>query len=305
MYPPPEIIETEVYARMPAELYRTEKYSAWVEARGAGPLHSFLEGPSFDRVGNLYCVDLAHGRIFRIAPDRSWTVFAEYDGIPNGLKLHKDGRIFVADYRHGILAFDPLTGARTLVSARGDHGPFQGLNDLSFSSDGDLYVTDQGKSGYDNPSGAVYRLRRTGEIDLIFQGLPAPNGLVLNKAETVLHVSVTRSNQVMSCPIQKDRPGAPRTRLFLQLSGSPTGPDGMATDEADNLVVVHAGFGTVWVFSAMGEPLCRIKSCAGLRTTNVAYGDPDRRSLFITEAEHGVILKARLPVPGRTVFGLM
>jgi gluconolactonase len=113
MYPPPPLIETEVYARMPAELHRTDKYSAWVERRGAGPLHSFLEGPSFDRAGNLYCVDLAHGRVFRIAPDRSWTVFAEYEGIPNGLKIHRDGRIFVADHQNGILCFDPHTGART------------------------------------------------------------------------------------------------------------------------------------------------------------------------------------------------
>ena len=35
-----------------------------------------------------------------------------------------------------------------------------------------------------------------------------------------------------------------------------------------------------------------------MRTTNAAYGDADRQSLFITEAEQGVILKARLPVPG-------
>lgn len=304
MYPPPQIIETEIYARMPKELHRAEKYSAWVERRGAGPLHSFLEGPAFDRNGNLYCVDLAHGRVFRIAPDKSWTVFAEYAGIPNGLKLHKDGRIFVADHQNGILEFDPVNGKRTLVREGPDGGKFRGLNDLSFAANGDLYVTDQGQSSFDDPYGAVYRRRRTGELDLIFKGMAGPNGLVLNKAESVLHVSVTRSNQVLSCPITVDKPGAPRTRMFLQLSGSPTGPDGMAVDEADNLVVVHAGFGTVWVFSPMGEPLYRIKSCAGLRTTNVAYGDADRRSLFITEAEHGVILKARLPVPGKIVYGL-
>jgi gluconolactonase len=289
---------------MPSELYRTEKYSAWVERRGAGPLHSFLEGPSFDRAGNLYCVDLAHGRVFRIAPDRTWTVFAEYEGIPNGLKIHNDGRIFVADHQNGILSFDPQTGVRTLVSDHGTVGRFKGLNDLNFASNGDLYVTDQGQTGYDDPTGTVYRLRRTGEMDMIFTGMASPNGLVLNKAETVLHVSVTRTNQVMSCPIRVDQPGAPRTRMFLQLSGALAGPDGMAIDEDDNLVVVHAGFGTVWVFSPFGEPLYRIKSCTGIRTTNVAYGDPDRRSLFITEAEHGVILKARLPVPGKLMFGL-
>ncbi len=172
LYPAPQVIETEIYARLPTALHRTEKYSAWVEERGAGPLHSFLEGPSFDRAGNLYCVDLAHGRVLRIAPDRTWTVFAEYDGIPNGLKIHRDGRIFVADHRNGILAFDPQTGARTLIRDRSSNGRFKGLNDLHFGSNGDLYVTDQGKSGYDDPTGTAFRLRHTGEMELIFSGSP-------------------------------------------------------------------------------------------------------------------------------------
>ena len=110
MYAPPKDIETSVYARLPEELHATEMRSAWLQGRGAPPTHSFLEGPSFDRAGNLYTVDLAHGRIFRIAPDRSWSVFADYDGIPNGLKLHRDGRIFVADHQNGLLVFDPETG---------------------------------------------------------------------------------------------------------------------------------------------------------------------------------------------------
>jgi gluconolactonase len=303
MYPAPEVIETEIFTRMPAELHRTEKHSDWVEHRGAGPLHSFLEGPAFDRDGNLYCVDLAHSRIFRIAPDGAWDVFAEYEGLPNGLKIHKDGRIFVADHRHGLLAFDPRTGERQTV-CRGPGEWFKGLNDLTFASNGDVYVTDQGRSGYEDMTGAVYRLRATGELDLIFKGLPGPNGCVLNRNENILHVSVTRSNQVMSLPLSRDRGGAPRARMFIQLSGSPTGPDGMAMDEEENLVVVHAGFGTVWVFTALGEPLYRIRSCAGMRTTNVAYGGADRKTLYITEAEHGCILTARLPVPGRVVYGL-
>ena len=304
MYAAPPVVETEIHARMPDEFRRTGQMSAWLHRRGGGPLHSFLEGPAFDRAGNLYCVDLAHGRIFRIAPDRSWSVFADYDGEPNGLKIHQDGRIFVADHRHGILAFDPATGERQVIATGGPQGRFIGLNDLSFSADGDLYVTDQGHSGLAEPIGAVYRLRRTGEIDLIFAGLAAPNGVVLNMAETLLHVSTTRANQVMSCPLTKDKPGAPKTRLFIQLSGGPTGPDGMAVDEADNLVVVAAGHGTAWVFDRHGEPIHRIRSCAGMRTTNAAYGGVDRQALFITEAEQGVILKARLPVPGKVVYGL-
>jgi len=43
-----------------------------------------------------------------------------------------------ADHRNGILAFDPQTGVRTLVTDRGSDGRFKGLNDLTFASNGDL-----------------------------------------------------------------------------------------------------------------------------------------------------------------------
>ena len=151
---------------------------------------------------------------------------------------------------------------------------FKGLNDLTFASNGDLYFTDQGQSALEDPSGRVYRLRAGGELDLLFKGLEGPNGLVLNRQENILYVAVTRTNRIISIPLRPSYKGISKAGIFIQLSGSPTGPDGMALDEDGNLVIVHAGFGTVWVFSALGEPLYRIKSCAGMRTTNVAYGGP-------------------------------
>ena len=35
---------------------------------------------------------------------------SEYDGWPNGLKIGRDGRILVADYRHGIMELDARAG---------------------------------------------------------------------------------------------------------------------------------------------------------------------------------------------------
>jgi len=34
----------------------------------------------------------------------------QYDGEPNGLKIHRDGRIFVADFKNGIMVLDPVSG---------------------------------------------------------------------------------------------------------------------------------------------------------------------------------------------------
>jgi gluconolactonase len=302
MFAVPPDVQTEVFTRLPDRFRDPARHSPWTLARGAGPMHSFLEGPSFDRDGNLYVVDLAHGRIFRISRAGEWHLFAEYDGEPNGLKIHRDGRIFVADARHGILCFDPATGARETVLAEYEGARLSGPNDLVFADNGDLYFTDPGGSGQFNLTGRVFRIRADGGVDLLMHSLPYPNGLVLTPPQDALLVALTGSNQVARLALHTGTAGIHRWRTFVHLSGGMAGPDGMAVDEAENFAVVHAGFGTVWLFSRMGEPLARIRSCTGIRTTNVAYGGPDRRTLFITECEDGAILTARMDVPGRPMF---
>lgn len=317
MYAAPPVIETEVFARVPDSLRRSGVHSPWVDFRAKGstpmdaPLEkmdSYLEGPSFDRQGNLYCVDIAYGRIFRVSPDGVFSVVVEYYGEPYSCKIHKDGRIFVADRLHGIMVLDPKTAKIEPFVQRSGMENFKGVNDMAFASNGDLYFTDPGNSSLTDPTGQVFRLRADGEVELILKNVPASNGLVLNPKETILYVAATRGNSVWRVPLL---PGGgvmqnAKVGIFLQLSGSLSGPDGMAIDEQGNLAVCHSGNGCVWLFSRTGEPLYRIKSCTGgLRTTNCAYGGPDRKTLYITEAETGTIIKAQMPVPGRTMYAHM
>jgi len=304
MFAAPPVIETEVFARLPDKYRMSGRRSAWVAARQHGDVHSFLEGPSFDRAGNLYCTDIPYGRIFKVTPDGEFHLVAEYDGEPNGLKIHKDGRIFIADHRKGLLLLDPANGAVTTVLANANSEAFRGLNDLVFARNGDLYFTDQGQTGLQDPAGRVFRLRADGTLNCIMRNVPSPNGLVLSHDENTLFLNVTRANAVWRLPLL---PSGEVTKagIFLQLSGGLGGPDGLAIDEEKALAVAHAGLGTVWLFSYIGEPLFRIKSCAGLKTTNLAYGGPQRKALYITESESGVILKAQMPVAGSVMYSHM
>jgi len=307
LYAPPTEITTEIFAELPRELHKPSKLSPWVRkkrtsgkpprsnAMAAGT--SWLVGPAFDRAGNLYCADIPFGRILKLTPQREWEVFAEYDGEPSGLKIHRDGRLFVADHQRGLLALDSRTGRMDVVLDRANEEPFRGLSDLTFGSNGDLFFTDQGQSALQDPTGRVYRLRATGELDLLIDRLEGPNGLVLNKNETTLYVSVTRANRIVAIPLLADYAGVGKCGIYIQLSGGPNGPDGLAVDEQGNLIAVMAGFGTAWVFNGFGEPMFRIRSCAGLSTTDAAFGGDDGKTIFITEAAHGCILKTRLPVP--------
>jgi len=299
MFAPPPVIETKVFARLPDKFRRQDKDNAWaiVNRRGISA-DSFIEGPSFDRHGNLYIVDIPYGRVFRIDPAGEFTLVTEYDGEPNGLKIDRNGRIVITDYKNGLVQLDPATGTITPLIDRRWSERFKGVNDLFFARNGDIYFTDQGQTGLHDPTGRVYRLRTGGELDLIVGNVPSPNGLVLNGTEHILYVAATRGNCIWRIPLMPDGT-ASKVGIFVQLSGGLGGPDGLAMDMDDNLAIAHAGLGTVWMFSRIGEPLYRIRSCEGLATTNVAYGGADNKNLFITESESGCVLVAELPTAGR------
>ena len=93
----PELIKAELFMSMPKK-FRDRRRTAWSDPNRQGAeVECFLEGPSFDRDGNLWFVDIPFGRVFRITARGEWELAVQYDGWPNGLKIHKDGRIFIAD----------------------------------------------------------------------------------------------------------------------------------------------------------------------------------------------------------------
>lgn len=301
MFAPPPEIETRIFARVPPHLEIRNRASEWLAGRAHGTLTSFLEGPSFDREGRLYCTDIPFGRILRIDGKGEFTVVAEYDGEPNGLKIHSDGRIFIADQKQGILVLDPERGKPEPFLIRAGLERLKGPNDLHFAPDGTLYFTDQGQTGLHDPTGRLIRVGTDGKIDVLLDNVPSPNGLVLNPAGNILYLAVTRANAVWRVPLGAGG-GVSKVGTFIQLSGG-GGPDGLAIDEEGNLAIAHAGLGSVWLFSPEGEPLYRIRSCTkGRMTTNLAYGGEGGRTLFITESTTGSILAAELAVPGLAMF---
>ena len=111
---------------------------------------------------------------------------------------------------------------------------------------------------------------------------------------------MTRGNAVWRLPILPDG-STSKVGIFTQLAGGLSGADGLVVDVEGNLSVCDAGNGCVWMFSKWGEPLFRIRSCR--TTTNLAYGGPYHRTLFITESDTGTMTE--LPNEGSRMFGLM
>lgn len=306
-WPDPVVLDAEVFTELPANLRRTGQSSYWATRNKRGlSVDCFLEGPSFDIDGNLWFVDIPFGRILRANPAGKVEVVSEYDGQPNGLKFHRDGRIFIADFQNGILSMDPVSGEVTAALKDVDSEGFKGCNDLHFGTDGSLYFTDQGQTGLQDPTGRVFRwVPETGRLDCLLDTVPSPNGLVLDVNEHVLYLAVTRGNAVWRLPLAESG-RVNKAGLFLQYNGGRAGPDGLALTAQNGVVVCQTGMGLVWIYDQLGRPIAVVRSPKGLGTTNCAFGGPDLRTLFITESDTGTILKVtfdeELGISGQPMF---
>ncbi len=294
-------IEARVFSSLPAK-FRRKKRTAWSDPNRQGAaVDCFLEGPAVDRRGNLWCVDIPFGRIFRIDPRGEWDLVVQYDGWPNGLKIHKDGTIFIADYRKGLLKLNARSGRIEPLLETAFSESFKGLNDLHFADNGDLYFTDQGQSGIADPTGRVWRLRAGGELQRLVHNAPSPNGITLNRSNSQVFVAMTRAQQVWRLPLMAQ--GEPsKTGVAIQLSGGQGGPDGIEMDEEDGLLVCHLGLG-VWRFDASCLPTHLIHGGRKARlTTNLAFAGPGEKRLYITDSLNGDILVADAPAGGKKMY---
>jgi gluconolactonase len=269
------------------------------------------EGPAFDRKGNLFVVNTETGDISRISPEGTIPgrfgllygkveIFLNTGGVVNGAKFHPRGDLYVADREKGIIAISPEGKIRIIVD-KYQGKKLNGPNDLIFDYKGNLYFTDPHGASAENPIGCVYRLSTGGEITLIASGLAYPNGLVISPDGRDLLVAITRKNRVMRYLL--DAEGRPvRNTIFSQLSGGWGGPDGMAMDVAGNLYIAHWWGGNVLILNPNGEIMERVP-VGGMLPTNLAFGGPDRKTLFVTEAETGSVYRFNADYPGLPLYG--
>ncbi len=293
----PQRQDTQLWSAMPDHLRCRNAQSDWAKANKAGErLHSFIEGPAMDAQGNLYLVDIPYGRIFRVSPEKQWTLVVQYDGEPNGLKVLSDGSLLIADYRKGLLRCDPKAQTVEPLLARRNAESFKGLNDLYVTRDeSKVYFTDQGQTGLHDPTGAVYRYcLASGRLDCLLNNVPSPNGIVVDEDKSVLFVAATRDNAVWRAPLLADG-SVSKTGRFCSLFGT-SGPDGIALDREGRLYVAHASLGCVFVYRANGECCHILRSAAGNTVTNLCFTDDTCETLLITESATGSVLQASMTV---------
>ncbi|KAL4888038.1 hypothetical protein BDV59DRAFT_211552 [Aspergillus ambiguus] len=288
-YPTPPVIQAEIYVRIPDCLRCTGQLTEWRSGSALPSTDIFLEAPTYTANGDLYIVDVPYGRILKIDSHKNVTESVRYDGEPNGLVVREDGCLVIADYKQGILLFDPGSGKISPLLTRRNLERFKGPNDLIISSQNEIYFTDQGQTGMSDQSGCVYRLSANGKLDCLVSNGVSPNGLALSPDERFLYVAMTRSNSVWRLPLHLDGTTS-KVGLFFQSFGC-AGPDGLAMDEEGNLFICHPSLGSVFVVDAEGIPKARIVTAptGGKNLTNCTFGGADGKTLFITDSLKGYV----------------
>ena len=266
-----------------------------------GGLGGQLEGPAWvaSQKALYFCASgggSANGQIYKYTPaDGQFTSFAKNVGI-GGLAMDRDGMLVAASYdKRTLTRFDPATGDRTDVPGGGTFmgKAFNEVNDVVVRSDGNMYFSDP---QYGTPAGtlpmAFYRLSPPPASSLTAILMERwPNGIALSPDGLWLYLSTTEGGPALQ-------------RLPLGIDGAPSGPavtwkeatsDGMAVDCAGN-IYLSGNTDQIIVISPTDQMLGSIVGIGGVFVTNSAFGNDDRKTLYITAGDS--LYKIQLNVPG-------
>jgi len=298
-----------------------------------GEHFGLTEGPVWIQdagTGYLVFSDLTANVIYKRTPAGQLSVLAEniYDGPDllnvgqqtrsgrmaviiigsNGMTLDRQGRLVVCSPAARVVMRLEKDGKRTILADRYEGKRFSGPNDVTVRSDGAIYFTD-GNSGLRGGASSAAReltqngfyLIKDGKVTLLDDNRDFPdafpNGIALSEDER--HLYVTFGRKIVRYDVRPDGAVANR-REFLDVAGN----DGLKVDRRGNVYsTTGAGPGEVRITSPEGKRLGTIQLpeipgeprrqvCA----TNVAFGDPDAKGLYITACN--LLFRVRLNAPG-------
>src|SRR5262249_54348699 len=251
-----------------------------------------IEGPACDAAGNVYAVNFAKQQtIGKVTPDGKAEIFVTLPGksTGNGIVFDKRGYMFVADYvEHKVWKINVKTKKTTVFA---EEPKMNQPNDLAIAPDGTLYASDP---NWGNNTGQVWRISRLGKVFLAAEKMGTTNGIEVSPDGKTLYVNESVQRNVWSFPINED--GTLGTKKLLKKFDD-HGFDGMRCDVAGNLYITRYGKGTVAVLSPKGEVLREI-DVLGKSPSNLCFGGPDGKTVYVTEVTQRRLVQFRVDRPG-------
>lgn len=247
-----------------------------------------LEGLAFDQNGDLLCCNIYDSILYWAdMKTKKVSAFYEFEDksfSPTAIKVHKDGRIFVAgtDMKSkplgmggGIVSMNPDgTDVRKIVTG-------WNADDLVFDQEGGFYFANY----IGNPQ------HRTGTIEYVspdfktitnvVSGLASPNGLALSPDGAILWVTETAAGMLNRIVLASQH----HNTTPYKFEGF-YGPDSCNVDEDGNLYVAMSRQGRIMVFNPNGMLIGKVYTPGrdegrSLGTTHPMV-HPDEKVLYFT-----------------------
>lgn len=254
-----------------------------------------VEGPCCDADGTLYAVNYEReGTIGAVRPDGSAEVFVDLPegSTANGIVRDADGTLLLADYTgHQVLRLDPAS--RTVVTHAAQprmHQP----NDLAIGPDRRVFASDP---DWANGVGQLWRVDQDGTTTLLETGMGTTNGIEVSPDGSRLYVNESVQRRIWVYDLHADG-SVTGKREFTSFDEHAL--DGMRCDENGDVWVARHERGTIARFSPDGVLRREVRLRTGVLCTNLAFGGPDGRTVYVTVADHGTVESFRVDVAGRS-----
>jgi gluconolactonase len=270
----------------------------------------FLEGPAVEANGNVFFSDIAGNRILKMAPDGQVSVFRADSGRTNGNTFDAQGRLISCEGaengpggRRRMVRTDLKTGKTEVLTERYEGKRYNSPNDVCVDSKGRIWFTDPryspDRGDLEMDVEAVYRVDPTGKVRRVLtqKEIDRPNGIAVAPDDKTLYVidshpKVGGNRKVWAFDLAAD--GALSKQRLVYDFGKGRGGDGLRVD-ADGNLWVAAGINRprgnpgetldvptgVYVIAPGGQLRGRIPIPEDV-ITNVAFGGPGRKTLYVT-----------------------
>ncbi|NLV20127.1 MAG: SMP-30/gluconolactonase/LRE family protein [Bacteroidetes bacterium] len=252
----------------------------------------FTEGPTVDKKGNVYFTDQPNNRILIWSFKTGLSVFMEPAGRANGLCLDNEGFLWVcADEKNELWRISPDKKVE-IIAAKYNGKSFNGPNDVWVMPNGGVYFSDPFyvRNYWDHKDmpqdkECLYYLHPDHKtVVRVIEDMKGPNGIIATPDGKKLFVADIKGNKTWSYTAHPDGSLTDKT-LFCEM-----GSDGITIDSKGNLYLTGRG---VTVFDKTGKKIGNIEMPPGW-TSNVCFGDKNRKTLFITSGKAVYKIKTKM-----------
>lgn len=268
----------------------------------------FGEGPVWDRAGRrLIFSDMKHDHMRGWRAGEGISTFRKPSNKANGNTYDRQGRLLSCEHATSRVVRQEKNGSMTVIASHYGDKELNSPNDIVVKSDGAVYFSDPTYGRIREEIGVLralqlafrgfYRVAGDGApAQLLADDFEQPNGLCFSLDEQRLFVNDTIRGHIRVFDVGS---GGTVTggRVWAELAGEGEGrPDGMKFDSAGNLYCT--GPGGVHVLDREARCLGVIRTPE--RVTNIAWGDDDLKSLYLTGIT--ALYRARVQVPGQLTY---